>query len=481
MSTATAERVYEFTLPLSTPAELELFLWACFGVRIPNVRVCPNHRSPWEALCAAFFAESPVVVWKASRGFGGKSHLLSALGLCEAIGLGVDVNILGGSGEQSERVHETMGKFWFHEDAPRELLTGDPTAQRTKLSTGATITALTASQKSVRGPHPTRLRLDEVDEMDQAILDAALGQTMDKGSIRANVVCSSTHQHSDGTMSAILREADKRGWPVFEWCFQECMAGENAWLDRDQVERKRATVPRAMWEAEYELQEPNPASRAIDSGAVAQCFDRGLGEYYPDEGQELTIEEPERGGRYGTGADWGRKRHYTVIDTGRKDTSGLIHRVAWRHSTRRPWPILTGYLNGRLDRYPGAAAHDATGIGDVVDVFIQDGVEPFLFVGRERENLLTEYINAIERGEIVGPFIDVAEREHRLASVEDVFYREGHLPDSIAAGALMYRAIKMGSGIRLSDVRGMAERPKHEPADDWEDASEYAGAWELDR
>jgi hypothetical protein len=53
--------------------------------------------------------------------------------------------------------------------------------------------------------------------------------------------------------------------------------------------------------------------------------------------------------------------------------------------------------------------------------------------------MLSEYIGAIERGEIVSPFIRFAESEHRLASVDDV-YGSGHLPDSISAGALAYQA-----------------------------------------
>jgi hypothetical protein len=36
-----------------------------------------------------------------------------------------------------------------------------------------------ASQASVRGPHPHRLRLDEVDEMALDIFDAAMGQTLE--------------------------------------------------------------------------------------------------------------------------------------------------------------------------------------------------------------------------------------------------------------------------------------------------------------
>src|SRR3990172_11636587 len=97
---------YVFELPLRTEAELKLFVQKAFGVSIPDVVVCEGHASPWRAFCDAYFARSPVSVWKASRAFGGKSFTLALLGLTEACTLKASINILGGSGEQSRRVHK---------------------------------------------------------------------------------------------------------------------------------------------------------------------------------------------------------------------------------------------------------------------------------------------------------------------------------------------------------------------------------------
>jgi hypothetical protein len=80
------------------------WLWVHLGVHIPDVQVCPNHSTPWRAFWDAFHGDNLVSVWKASRGLGGKTYLLSALGDAEAVLLHADVTILGGSGEQSERV-----------------------------------------------------------------------------------------------------------------------------------------------------------------------------------------------------------------------------------------------------------------------------------------------------------------------------------------------------------------------------------------
>ena len=60
----------------------------------------------------AFFATHRVAVWEASRGFGGKTFSLATLSVAELLNLGVSVNLLGGSGEQSERVYAHLTRFW---------------------------------------------------------------------------------------------------------------------------------------------------------------------------------------------------------------------------------------------------------------------------------------------------------------------------------------------------------------------------------
>jgi hypothetical protein len=93
----------------------------------------------------------------------------------------------------------------------------------------------------------------------------------------------------------------------------------------------------------------------------------------------------------------------------------------------------------QLIRFPGEARHDMTGLGGVVDDYIGGDALGITLVGRKRQDLLTEYIGAVEREEIVYPYIRWAHKEHSLASV-DAVYGSGHLPDSICAGALAHKA-----------------------------------------
>lgn len=419
--------------------DLDRVLRDYFDVKIPNVKCCENHSTPWAAFHDAFFARSAISVWKASRGLGGKSFTLSALTMVEALFLRADVNILGGSGEQAKRVLESIGSLWAQPSAPKQCLMGEPGSQKQRMTWGNKIVALMASQTSVRGPHPQRLRLDEVDEMKLTILDSALGQPMSKGWIQSQVVLSSTHQYPDGTLTQMLKRAAAKGWPVFEWCYRENLE-PHGWLSLAEVARKRAILTELMWNTEIELQEPSAEGRAFDTEKVDLSF-------RPD----VPLEEPHDEGRYATGADWAKKKNHTVVVTIRRDVKPM-RVVAVSREQKKPWPDMISVFDGRVKSYGGTAAHDNTGLGQVVHDLLTVDAEPFDMVGRQRSELLSEYIKAVENGDLEWPRDDTntalqaAYSEHKYATREDIYKgsKDGtgthHLPDTVSAGALAWRA-----------------------------------------
>lgn len=426
-----------------TEDDLAAFLLHWLGIAFPKVACCEGHVAPWTAFCDAYFARSAVSVWKAARGFGGKSFMLAVLSWTEAVTLHASVNLLGGSGDQSERVHDYMRGFWFQPRVPPAILSSDPSARISRLLWGNTIKALQASQRSVRGPHPQRLRLDEVDVIAMPILEAALGQPIGAPGIPAQVVLSSTHQNPDGTMTAMLRRAQERGWPVFEWCWRETVE-PHGWLPRAEVERARALMSHQMWLTEVELQEPSPEGRAVVPEKVEACFSLPLesrlaGPYVV--GTEVEFEEPVEGAAYATGADWAKEVDYTEILTLRCDVAPM-RVVAYRRGQRMPWPTMVGWLNDRLARYPGEAAHDATGVGNVVRDYIEHHAEDVVMAGKPRADLFTEWIAGIERDEVTCPRLDVLYQQVKYCRNADLFgsASKDHPPDGVVAFAMAYRA-----------------------------------------
>lgn len=420
--------------------ELKAYLWNRFKIHLPDTQVCPNHSTPFRAFADAYFARFGVTVWKASRGLGGKSYLLALLGHCEADELAADVTILGGSGEQALRVIEYLQKFSDDEEN---------TARRTMYASGGRVTALMASSKSARGPHPQRMRLDEVDEMELTILDAAMGQPMGTASIAKQTVMSSTHHYADATFTEVMKRAEEKGWPVYEWCYKETSAEPDGWLTAEEIEGKRGDVTAAMWAAEYDLQEPSPEDRAILPEKVDLCFDKALGEFDGKLGETVTIEEPAAGATYATGCDWAKKKDFTIIDTLRTDVRPM-RRVCWTRTGRLPWPMMVAKFDTQVTKYKGAACHDATGIGDAPDDYKSVSAEGVILTGQTRGDVFTQYIAAIEGGHIKSPKIRYCEGEHRYCTNGDLSGK-GHPPDSFVAGALAYRASQIKDRYSESD------------------------------
>lgn len=416
-----------------------------------------GHAAPAQAFCDAYFARHPVMIWKAARGLGGKSLMLAALSWMEAVTLQVNVSVLGGSGAQSMRVHDYMRGFWMRPAAPIEALKDEPSRRETWLRWWNKIEVQNASPTSVRGFHGARLRIDEADEVEWGIAESARGQPMAERGAHSNVVFSSTHQNPDGTMTRLIREAAERGWPVYEWSWHDNMA-PSGWLTEPAKERYRQTVSAELWRVEVELGEPSPEGRAVLPEAIEQMFCLPYGnkhtagkEFRDPEGHYFEFEEPINGAWYGTGADWG-KEDETVIWTFRCDCFPM-RLVAYEHLKRRPMPWMIERLMARVRRYPGDAYHDATGVGTYHHDQFTEPVQNFTMVGKARHDLFSNYITAIERGEVVAPRAVSAYHAHKYCRVIDLFtekeaaaqnhlsaVKKGHPPDPFVAGALAYHA-----------------------------------------
>lgn len=424
--------------PPETNDELWWLVSALWDVEIPRISVCPEHTSPFDAFADAFFARSPLTVWKASRGFGGKTTLLGVLVLTESAILGAQGTILGGSAAQSLRVHEVVQESMAGPNAPKGMLAADPTRYETRFNNRGWLRALMASQRSVRGPHPQRLRLDEIDEMEIEIFDASMGQPMNSKNVSAQTVASSTHQYPDSTMSEILKRAEDKGWPVYEWCYKETME-PHGWLSLVEMERKRTEVSEAMWKIEYDLQEPSFEGRAIDAEKVEEAFLPELGEWEGKMGEYIEITPPQEKRRYVTSADWAKERDWTIISTYDTTDDPWIM-VAFERLGRMPWPVMVQRMDARLDAYGGFGIHDATGLGNVVSDLLNHDVKDVVMAGRRRQEIFSEYVAAIERGEILHPRIKFAYDEHKYCRLEDLYGGgvTAHPPDSVVAGSLAY-------------------------------------------
>ena len=208
--------------------ELLDFIEAFWGFHIPRAKVCPDHTPPAAYIAAAFFEEVLDCVCWANRSGGKTFNGALVTWLDSVFKGGCETKILGGSGEQSLRMYEHMKSFITKPF--QHLVEGDALRTRTHLINGSNIQILTASTKSVRGPHPQKLKLDEVDEFEDKIYEAALLIPKSARGIKSSVQIYSTMHKAYGLMNRVITEAAETGYQIFKWCVLDVL---EKCVDRD--------------------------------------------------------------------------------------------------------------------------------------------------------------------------------------------------------------------------------------------------------
>lgn len=459
--------------PPITKDELWWLVYRMWGVAIPRVRVCADHVSPFDAFAEAFFGNTANwVLWYGSRGTG-KSYMLAILALTKALTMGVNVTLLGGSMAQSNNVHEHVESLLQYINAPRYAIAK---AIKTELlfKQGNWVRPLPASSKTVRGPHPHATLLDEIDEMERKIYDAAMGQAMTKPNVFGHTVhemtvASSTWQYPIGTFQQVRDEALLKGLPVRTWCWREVVRSEvnpQAWMDPEFIERKRASVPAEMFRVEYDMGEPSGGSRAFDIAKVQEFFVEvaPIYEHHHYSDDLWVFEEPQGIATYAAGADWAKEQDKTAISVFRTDV--YPHPLVYsRVLNRQAWPDMVKVFNETVARYHAQSAHDGTGVGNVVNDLVDDRVLKVLMVDQKRKDLLNEYVSDFEQGYYRIPRCTTHYNSHRATTMEMIWAGAqgggAHLPDEVASAAIANRARRvMPPPVTGTVVMASPEPPK---------------------
>lgn len=155
----------------STPAELWALCQAWFELDVSRTVLSPTSTPPLWYVAHGFFGGGDAVIW-ACRG-GGKTLLGALVTVLELVFKpGIQIRILGGSLEQSQKMYEHMLAL-LDRPALRPALATAPTQRRILLENGSRVELLAGSQRSVRGVRVHRLRCDEVDEFTPELWHAA--------------------------------------------------------------------------------------------------------------------------------------------------------------------------------------------------------------------------------------------------------------------------------------------------------------------
>lgn len=247
----------------TTPDALHAWLATHLNIRVPRSALIEGNCAPFEYLQFAFFGDtqpqtpssvhtdvlSPTleeeveqssfraasekddreancltdcVVW-ANRG-GGKTFLGAVATLLDLVFKpGIEVRILGGSMEQSRRMHTHLRRLFDSRtnEALAEMVAGRITERKLSLKNGSEVELLAQSHTSVRGTRVQKLRCDEVDLFDREVWEAAQLTTRSKQCgdvfVRGSVECLSTMHVPHGVMHELVQDARAGTRKLFRW------------------------------------------------------------------------------------------------------------------------------------------------------------------------------------------------------------------------------------------------------------------------
>jgi hypothetical protein len=397
---------------------------------------------------------------------------LALLSMVEQVTLAGNIVLLGGSGEQAKRLiaylrgnySHTRGMFWSAEYAPKALI--DHTTENksvSKLYNGGNIEALMASPKSIRGKRCVRLRIDETDEVDIEQYDDAIGipQGDFKRGILQNITSSSTWHHPNKCMTEVMRryrDAAPGTQEMYTWCWREILESNGGWMPDADMETKRQQQTKERFDMEYNNKEPQGEGRIFLDAAVDKVFnieeskeDPGKqiftkGNYKGAVADRIRIEDPQEGAVYYHGADWAQTKDSTVFVTFKKQDKGKPDvLVNWERYHKQPWGVVIARFNDITSEYGGTSSHDCTGGGQVIgDLISSDSIGVDFRQRKLITDIFTDYIIAIENGEISMPYIEHAYFEHKWLTFEQA-YGKDHAPDSFVAGALAWSCRNRGT------------------------------------
>lgn len=204
--------------------ELDNFLLALKEPKISTKVNCgKNHNSPFEFLSDVILNKVRDFILWANRS-GSKSYMAGLITWFKSGNKKLfETCILGGSESQSEKSYKAINDFWRISELTKDLLKREPMITKTEWLNGSLVSILTASQRSVRGPHPQSLILDEIDEMGWDIFEAALSQPQSRYNIDSSTGIFSTNHNIGGTMDQALAVAEKGGLKLYKYCIWECL------------------------------------------------------------------------------------------------------------------------------------------------------------------------------------------------------------------------------------------------------------------
>ena len=190
-----------------------------WGIKVGTEACCEGHSAPIDFLTAWVYDRPDLSLVLGPRG-GGKSYLRAFATHIDSIDKKRhSTRILGGSLAQSEQIYNALSEFNYARPGYLKRFT----KTMAHYHSGSDVSLLAASATSVRGPHVPTLCLDEIDEMDTDIREAALGMSMERHGVSGSVSMTSTWHRIGGPMEKLIERAREGDFPFYQFCVFEVL------------------------------------------------------------------------------------------------------------------------------------------------------------------------------------------------------------------------------------------------------------------
>lgn len=238
------------------------------------------------------------------------------------------------------------------------------------LANGSRIKSIPANRSTGRGFAARRVYLDEFAYADYAEhIYQSIVPTLSQG---GSLTIGSTPNGIGNLFHSLYMAGD--GFERFTVPWHHCPAyytdaeraagiapEESAWFRQE-----RPAFTAQQWAAEYECDFVGSGAAVFEAAAIERAETGAIGE-----------QPAERGHRYVTAADIGRRHDATVINT-IDVTAEPYQRVCHERIERAPYPIIQQRLEARAAAYPGILVVESNGIGDPVIENTNAFIQPFV-------------------------------------------------------------------------------------------------------
>ena len=206
--------------------ELHRWIKDVIGIDMVREATQDGHQTPFQFIADAFFERKTYLVEQGPRG-GGKTIGFAILAfLCLLFKPDMWIVYVGGTQKQADDGYNYIAgdkkksgkEGLLRGELFKELLAEEPRVGSTVMNNGAHIEVRTGgSDKSVSGPHPQLLLIDEVDYIEKGTLGTALQMPMSNSMYKAVVAMGSSQYGTSGTLKDIIDSAEDSGIAVYRF------------------------------------------------------------------------------------------------------------------------------------------------------------------------------------------------------------------------------------------------------------------------